>query len=85
MRRSLFEQQVEILDVLAKNKKPLKITKIMYVTNVNCSTLKLILSKMTALGFIKEGKTYQITDLGLKVHADLLRILRVFDPEILVS
>jgi predicted transcriptional regulator len=84
MRRSLFEQQIEILDTLAKSKRPMKLTKIMYATNVNASTLKTILSKLADLGFIKEGKVYQMTDLGLKVHADLLRVLRTFDPEILL-
>lgn len=52
-RRSKLEIYVDILKVLAKNG-PLKLTHIMYKTNVNCTVLKQFLDSLSKQSLIEE-------------------------------
>jgi len=55
MRRSKLEIYVDILEVLGQ-KGPLKLTHIMYKSNVNCNILKQYLGFLTKQGLIEERK-----------------------------
>ena len=72
VRRSQLEIHVNILEVLAHSG-PLKLTRIMHNTNVNCSLLREYLDFLTKQGLIevkiigKERKVYAITQLGVTV------------------
>jgi predicted transcriptional regulator len=72
MRRSKIETYVDILEVLA-NTSPLKLTHVMYKTNVNCSVVKECLDFLIRQGLVevkivgKERKFYAITQLGVTV------------------
>jgi predicted transcriptional regulator len=70
MRRSKLEMAIDILKILAQ-KGPLKLTHIMYKTNVNCDVLNRYLVFLMKHGLIKvhnvgrSRHVYAITGLGL--------------------
>jgi predicted transcriptional regulator len=70
MRRSKLEMEVDILKTLAQ-KGPMKLTHIMYKTDVNCNVLKTDLKFLMGQGLIEVRKVgrgshvYLITGLGL--------------------
>ena len=70
MRRSKLEMEIEILKMLGQ-KGPLKMTHLMYKTNLNCSVLRKNLVFLIKQGLIEvrnvgDGKlVYSITKLGL--------------------
>jgi predicted transcriptional regulator len=70
MRRSKLEMSVDILKILAQ-KGPLKLTHIMYKTNVNCDVLNKNLAFLMKQGLIevrnvgRSRHVYAITALGL--------------------
>jgi len=72
MRRSKLEMYVDILKVVA-HKSPLKLTHIMYKTNVNCSILKEYLDFLLKQGLVEErtvGKqrvAFAVTQRGITV------------------
>jgi len=72
MRRSKMEMHIDILKTLAQ-KGPLKLTHIMYKSNVNCSVLKEYLDFLTQQKLVeektltKERIVYEITEKGLTV------------------
>lgn len=72
MRRSKLEMYIDILRVLA-HRGPLKLTHIMYKTNINCSVLKEYLGFLIKQGLVEErtvGKrrvVYAITQRGRTV------------------
>jgi len=72
MRRSKLEMYVDILEVLAL-RGPLKLTHVMYKSNVNCSILKEYLGFLIQHGLVEEkllGKcrvVYIISNKGLTV------------------
>ncbi|MGA3289124.1 MAG: winged helix-turn-helix domain-containing protein [Candidatus Bathyarchaeia archaeon] len=89
MRRSKLEMYVDILKVLAQ-RGPLKITHIMYKTNVNCNILKEYLNFLIKQGLIEEriiGKSrvaYANTARGttvLKFFRELNKMLTVIDED----
>ncbi|MDH5755023.1 MAG: hypothetical protein OEY95_07490 [Candidatus Bathyarchaeota archaeon] len=69
MRRSKLEMYIDILQVLAHHE-PLKLTHIMYKTNINCSVLKEYMEFLIKQGLVEEktvGKrrvVYAITQRG---------------------
>lgn len=72
MRRSKLEMYIDILNVLA-NQDSLKLTHLMYKSNINCSILKEYLSFLTKQSLVEErtvGKgrvVYAITQKGVTV------------------
>ena len=72
MRRSKMEIHLDILKTLAQ-KGPLKLTHIMYKSNVNCCVLKEYLEFLTQQKLVeekalrKERIVYEITEKGLTV------------------
>jgi predicted transcriptional regulator len=64
MRRNEVEIKLDILEVLLRNKS-LKLTHIMYKTNVNCSVLKAILKDFTTKGLIVETSLYSRRETGV--------------------
>jgi len=72
MRRSKMEMHLDILKTLAQ-KGPLKLTHIMYKSNVNCCVLKEYLEFLTQQKLVeektltKERIVYEITEKGLTV------------------
>ena len=72
MRRSTFEVQIGILNILAQYG-PLKPTHIMYNANMNCTTLKQLLDRLIQHGLVveqklgKKRKLYSITEKGQRV------------------
>jgi len=72
MRRSKLEMNVAILNVLAQ-KGPLKLTHIMYKSNVNCNILTEYLDFLINQGLVekrtieKEHKVFKITQRGITV------------------
>ena len=87
MRRSKLEMHLDILMTLAK-KGPLKLTHIMYKSNVNCSVLKeyldfLIQQELVAEKTIKKERiVYTITEKGLtvlKYFRELQIMIPIFD------
>jgi predicted transcriptional regulator len=89
MRRSKLEMYVDILKVLAQ-RGPLKLTHIMYKSNVNCKVLKEYLAFLLAQGLIEErivGKNrvvYANTPKGitvLKYFRELNKALPVIEED----
>jgi predicted transcriptional regulator len=82
MRRSKLEMYIAILNVLA-NKEPLKLTHIMYKTNVNCSLLKedlefLIKQNLVEKRIITKKHTiYAVTQRGINVLKYFREITKV--------
>ncbi len=72
MRRSKLEMHVEILHVLA-HRGPLRLTHIMYKSNINCSVLKAYLGFLIKHDLVeaknveKERVVYAITQKGVTV------------------
>jgi predicted transcriptional regulator len=83
MRRSKLEIYIDILDVLAL-KGQLKLTHIMYKSNVNCKVLKEQLEFLMKNNLVeekilrKERTVYGITPKGLKVLKYFREIEQVF-------
>jgi predicted transcriptional regulator len=89
MRRSKLEMYVDILKVLAQ-RGPLKVTHIMYKTNVNCNILKECLNFLSKQGLIEErivGKSrvvYVNTTRGtqvIKFFRELDKMLTVIEED----
>lgn len=86
MRRSKLEIYIDILDVLAY-KGPLKLTHIMYKSNVNCKVLKeqldfLIKNSLVEERFQrKEQVVYAITQRGTTVLKSFREIKKIFPLE----
>ena len=87
MRRSKLEMYVDILKVLA-HRGPLKLTHIMYKSNVNCCVLKEYLEFLIKQGLIEEravGKervVYAVTQRGitvLKYFKELKQVLPIVE------
>jgi predicted transcriptional regulator len=87
MRRSVLEMYIDILTVLA-SQEPVKITHLMYKTNINCSLLKSYVSILTDRGLIEESnsakkrKGYCITKQGktiLKYFNELKQVLPIIE------
>jgi len=66
MRRSKLEMEVDILKILAQ-KGPLKLTHIMYKTNVNCNVLN------TNLEFLIEQGLIEVRKVGRGSHVYLIK------------
>lgn len=72
MRRSTFEVQIGVLNVLARYG-PLKLTHIIYDTNMNCNDLKQLLDHLIRHGLVEKQKlkkkrnVYFITERGQRV------------------
>jgi predicted transcriptional regulator len=88
MRRSKMEMHLDILRTLAQ-KGPLKLTHIMYKSNVNCCVLKEYLDFLTEQELVeektikKERIVYRITEKGLTVlkYFRELQIMLPIDEE----
>jgi predicted transcriptional regulator len=88
MRRSKMEMHLDILRTLAQ-KGPLKLTHIMYKSNVNCCVLKEYLDFLTEQKLVeektikKERIVYRITEKGLTVlkYFRELQIMLPIDEE----
>jgi predicted transcriptional regulator len=87
MRRSKLEMHVDILKVLA-HRGPLKLTHIMYKSNVNCSILKECLDCLVKQGLVEEhivGKSkvvFAVTQRGitvLKYFRELRQVLPIVE------
>jgi predicted transcriptional regulator len=87
MRRSKLERYVDILQVLFR-RGPLKLTHIMYKTNVNCKVLKEYLDFLTKQNLIEErtvgksGTVFAVTQRGitvLKCFRELKQVLPIVD------
>jgi len=89
MRRSKLEMHLDILRTLAL-KGPLKLTHVMYKSNVNCSVLKEQLTFLMQQGLVneqtlkKERIVYKITEKGftvLKYFRELQTLLPIEDED----
>ena len=89
MRRSKLEMYLDILGVLAHNGE-LKLTHLMYETNVNCCILKEYLDFLMKQNLVEErtaGKQrviYLITERGitvLKYYGELKQVLPILDED----
>lgn len=86
MRRSKLEMYVDILQVLSL-KGPLKLTHIMYKSNVNCKVLKSQLDFLLQNGLVEERSQrkdrvlYAITQKGMKTLKAFRDIKQVFPVE----
>jgi len=86
MRRSKLEVYIDILEVLAL-RGPLKLTHIMYKSNVNCSVLKdqlefLIKNSLVEERILRKEKVvYAITSRGLQILKSFREIKQVFPIE----
>ena len=89
MKRSKLEIYVDILEVLSQ-RKPLKVTHIMYKANVNCRVLKTYLDFLTKQKLIEErmvgnGKVvYANTAMGtevLKFFREIDKMLPLLEEE----
>ena len=86
MRRSKLEIYIDILDVLAI-KGPLKLTHIMYKSNVNCKVLKEQLDFLIKNSLVeeryqrKEQIVYAITQRGTTVLKSFREIKQIFPLE----
>jgi predicted transcriptional regulator len=86
MRRSKLEMYIDILDVLAF-RGPLKLTHIMYKSNVNCSVLKEQLDFLLKNNLVeerimkKERVVYALTQRGTSVLKAFREIKQVFPIE----
>ena len=90
MRRSKLEMHLDILRTLAQ-KGPLKLTHVMYKSNVNCSVLKEQLTFLMQQGLVneqtlkKERIVYKITEKGftvLKYFRELQTLLPIEEEHI---
>ncbi len=83
MRRSKLEMYVDILQVLAI-KGPLKLTHIMYKSNVNCKVLKSQLEFLMKNGLVeerilrREKVIYAVTQKGISTLKAFTQIKQVF-------
>lgn len=86
MRRSKLEVYIDILEVLAI-RGPLKLTHIMYKSNVNCSVLKdqlefLIKNTLVEERILRKEKVvYAVTSRGLQILKSFREIKQVFPIE----
>ena len=86
MRRSKLEQYIDILEVLAI-KGQLKLTHIMYKSNVNCQVLKTQLEFLLKNGFVEEriqrrqNVVYAITPRGMTILKSFNQIRQIFPIE----
>ena len=89
MRRSKLEMEIDMLKILAQ-KGPLKLTHLMYKTNVNCDVLSKNLGFMMKQGLIevrnvgKGSHVYMITELGLtllKSWKEVKQMLPIVEKE----
>ena len=89
MRRSKLEMYIDILKALAQGG-PLKLTHVMYKTNVNCSVLSEYLAFLLKKELVEERKVqknrtvYAITQLGitvLKSFGELTQSLPIIEEE----
>ena len=86
MRRSKLEVYIDILEVLAI-RGPLKLTHIMYKSNVNCSVLKdqlefLIKNTLVEERILRREKVvYAVTPRGLQILKSFREIKQVFPVE----
>jgi predicted transcriptional regulator len=86
MRRSKLEIYIDVLDVLAF-RGPLKLTHIMYKSNVNCHVLKGQLDFLVKNGLVeerilkKEKVVFAITQRGLTILKAFREIKQVFPLE----
>jgi predicted transcriptional regulator len=86
MRRSKLEVYIDILEVLAI-RGPLKLTHIMYKSNVNCSVLKdqlefLIKNTLVEERILRKEKVvYAVTQRGLQILKSFREIKQVFPVE----
>ena len=86
MRRSKLEMYVDILQVLAF-KGQLKLTHIMYKSNVNCKVLKTQLDFLQKCGLIEERMlkrekiVYAITPRGMSILKAITEIKQAFPVE----
>ncbi len=86
MRRSKLEIYIDILEVLAL-KGQLKLTHIMYKSNVNCQVLKTQLEFLMKNGLVeerllrKEKAVYGITQRGITVLKSFREIKQIFPIE----
>lgn len=86
MRRSKLEVYIDILEVLAL-RGPLKLTHIMYKSNVNCSVLKdqlefLIKNTLVEERILRKEKVvYAVTSRGLQILKSFREIKQVFPIE----
>ncbi len=87
MRRSKLEMYIDILSVLA-HKGPLKLTHVMYKSNVNCGVLKECLDFLLKQGLVeertlrKERVVYAVTQRGitvLKYFKELKQVLPIIE------
>ena len=87
MRRSTLQVYVEILSVLAQQG-PLKLTHVMYKTNVNCSVLKEYIDFLIKQGLAEERTAakhrlvYAVTQRGitvLKFFGELTQVLPIVE------
>jgi len=87
MRRSKLEMYIDILTVLAQ-KGPLKLTHVMYKSNVNCRVLKEYLDFLMKQGLVeertlrKERVVYAVTQRGitvLKYFKELRQVLPIVE------
>jgi len=87
LRRSKFEMYLDILGVLERNGE-LKLTHIMYETNVNCCILKEYLDYLTKQNLVEERKVgkqrvvYSISQRGIMVlgyYRELKQVLPIVD------
>lgn len=90
MRRSKLEMYLDILGVLSRSGE-LKLTHIMYETNVNCCILKEYLGFLMKQNLVEEraaGKQrviYSITQRGITVlryYGELKQVLPIVDEEL---
>lgn len=86
MRRSRLEVYIDIIEVLAL-KGPLKLTHIMYKSNVNCSVLKdqldfLLKNSLVEERMLKKEKVvYAVTQKGLQILKSFREIKQIFPLE----
>ena len=86
MRRSKLEQYIDILGVLAI-KGQLKLTHIMYKSNVNCQVLKTQLDFLMKNGLVeervqrKQNVVYAITPRGTSILKSFNQIRQVFPTD----
>jgi predicted transcriptional regulator len=86
MRRSRLEVYIDIIEVLAL-KGPLKLTHIMYKSNVNCSVLKdqldfLLKNSLVEERMLKKEKVvYAVTQKGLQILKSFREIKQIFPIE----
>ena len=89
MRRSKLEVYVDILSVLA-HRGPLKLTHVMYKSNVNCSVLSEYLEFLLKQGLVEERNVkknrtvYAVTQRGLtvlKLFRELKQVLPIVEED----